>query len=82
MRKGRDGEQNKTKQNKRKKSDGNSDPLTSLPVGLPKVDRLQRRRSCQCSPADETAVKKSLIAPGTLMTSVYQHIKFSALIVI
>ena len=41
MRKGRDGEQTT------EKSDGNSGPLTSLPVGLPKVDRLQRRRSCQ-----------------------------------
>ena len=48
MRKGRDGEQNKTKQNKTKENnDGNSGPLTSLPVGLQKVDRLQRRRSCQ-----------------------------------
>ena len=79
MRKGRDGEQNRKKRNN---NDENSGPLTSLPVGLPKVDRLQRRRSCQCSPADETAVKKSQIAPGTLMTSVYQHIKFSAFIVI
>ena len=43
MRKGRDGEQNKTTE----KNDGNSGPLTSLPVGLPKVDRLQRRRLCQ-----------------------------------
>ena len=39
MRKGRDGEE--------ENNDGNSGPLTSLPVGLPKVDRLQRRRSCQ-----------------------------------
>ena len=46
MRKGRDGEEeqkNRTEEN----NDGNSGPLTSLPVGLPKVDRLQRRRSCQ-----------------------------------
>ena len=49
MRKGRDGEeQNRTEQNRTKENnDGNSGPLTSLPVDLPKVDRLQRRRSCQ-----------------------------------
>ena len=46
MRKGRDGEQNRTEQ-KKENNDGNSGPLTSLPVGLPKVDQLQRRRSCQ-----------------------------------
>ena len=44
MRKGRDGEQKqKTKEN----NDGNSGPLTSLPVDRLNGDRLQRRRSCQ-----------------------------------
>ena len=33
--------QRRTK-NKKENNDGNSGPLTSLPVGLPKVDRLQR----------------------------------------
>ena len=46
MRKGGDREQ---KKNRTEKNDGNSGPLTSLPVGLPKVDRLHRRRSCQNS---------------------------------
>ena len=43
MRKGRDGEQKTKEEN----NDGNSGPLMSLPVGLQKVERLQRRRSCQ-----------------------------------
>ena len=48
MRKVRDGEEKKMKKkNEKKKNDDYSGPLTSLPVDLPKVDRLQRRRSCQ-----------------------------------
>ena len=42
----------------KEKNDDYSGPLTSLPVDLPKVDRLQRRRSCQ---------NPSLLQPITLL---------------
>ena len=48
MRKVRDGEEKKKMKNEKwEKNDDYSGPLTSLPVDLPKVDRLQRQRSCQ-----------------------------------
>ena len=40
-------DEKKKDEKKKKKNDDYSGPLTSLPVDLPKVDRLQRRRSCQ-----------------------------------